>query len=60
MSLCQESLGANPVDVAANAASFWLPEASLQLRQKTVTEITQSACQMCEFTSLILSASAEQ
>lgn len=34
---CQESLGADYVDVAVNVASLWLSAGSLQRRQKAVT-----------------------
>lgn len=34
---CQESLGADHVDVAANVASLWLSAGSLQRGQKTAS-----------------------
>lgn len=62
---CQESLGANCVDVAANVASLWLSAGSLQCRQKNcrnVTEMIQSGCQThCkQLISLFLSTNVGQ
>lgn len=48
---CQEGLGADYVDVAANVASLWLSASSLQCRQETATAWWKQYCQAVRYTT---------